>query len=182
MSLTQVSRLARYTPFVLLLALIALPIKADLSTHRSPARTEVEKVPLQQQALDASMGEALRHARYDIKWAERSSLPAEQSAYGASNPAQSFYSHFTPDGLHLADSSRPDKAWQMRLNVDSVGYGTRQQSVSDGRLTASGNRIEYSRDLTATQSAIRNYRMVCEPRGRSRARLHVAGAARSWRR
>jgi FG-GAP repeat len=146
----------RYTLFILSLALLAIPMKAHRSDEHHLPTMQGEKAAeyLKREGLDASLGEAMRRARYDVRWADRTSLPGEQGAYAASNPAQQFYSHFTPDGLRMGDSSQAETAWQMELKLRSMGYGGRQQSVSAGQLKASGNRIEYKREVGSRHQAV----------------------------
>jgi hypothetical protein len=122
--------------------------------HLSASQGEKAVKYLKQEGLYGSLGEAMRAARYGIKWTERASLPNARGAYAAANPAQSFYSCFTPEGLHVADSSQADKAWRMELKLRSVGYGARQREVGAGRLSADGTRIEYRREVGEGQKAV----------------------------
>ena len=107
----------RYSLLLLFAALLTPPSGALRDDRQSLPNLQGEKALayLKEHGLDASLRDALHNSQYGIRWVEKSSLPGQTPAFAAANPAQEFYSHFTPEALHLADSSSPERAWRLQL-------------------------------------------------------------------
>ena len=103
---------------------------------------------LKQQGQYESLAEAMRMARYSVH--ESSGGNGE---FYANNAAQQYQAAFSPEGVEVRAAGESKSGWRVGLKLRSVGYGARQLVVGEGRLNASGNRVEYERSI---QSAIRN--------------------------
>ena len=103
---------------------------------------EAAREYLQQEGLYASLGEAVRAARYSVNPSAHTPLGA--GAYAAPNPEQRLTAYFTPGEMRLA--GRAGKGgWQFGMRLRGYGYGDQLLAVTPGALTAAGNRIEYAR-------------------------------------
>jgi hypothetical protein len=129
--------------------LMKTSLDAILSEQRKLSASNSEKASVysKPQVNDVSLNEAIRGARYGIRWTEHSSLADGREAYGAANPAQQFYSHFTQTGVTIGSSAQAGKTWHIDLSLQSLGYGVRQHPVSKGELSATDDRINYTRQL-----------------------------------
>ncbi|MDX2042758.1 MAG: putative Ig domain-containing protein [Acidobacteriota bacterium] len=103
---------------------------------------------LKQQGLYASLGEAMAAARYGVY--EAAATESASYRFYANNPAQSFQARFSPDGLSLKTASAAAQDHPLNLDLRSVGYGAQQFSVTPGKLTANGNRIEINRAIQSS--------------------------------
>lgn len=108
---------------------------------------------LKQHGISGSLGEAMAAASYDVYEVSAQQRTADTDHYYENNPAQRWQARFSPERISLHPSSHLPKAWSVGVKLESIGYGECQHTVSAGRLSAQGDRIEYTRSF---QSAINN--------------------------
>jgi hypothetical protein len=137
-------------------AMITYTSIAAMPSLQGEAATEY----LKENLLYSSLGGAIKAARYGVY----PSSPRGEAFY-AGNPKQGFHANFTPDGLILRAGSARGAGWKFGMKLRSAGYGERQMPISDGRLSAKGDRVEYERVVINHQPAILQHvyrRVVCK--------------------
>ena len=126
------------------------------SSERSVAEAP-ERVALPE-GLRAAISSAIERDSYEIAWS------AEQGEYQTLNRAQGLHISFSSKGIKVRPrNSGASVDWQLGMSLSGVGYGDRTQSVFDGSLSASGNRIDYGR-VTGNGTAFTEW-YVNTPRG-----------------
>ena len=126
----------------LLLLVMLLPIlfyRGARSGAVTPAATaalkgEAALTELKQRGQYDSLAQAMQATRYQVRATDAA------ATFAAANPAQGYHTTFTTTGVELAAAGGTD--WRVGLRLRSVGYGTRQTSVSAGDLQTRGSRVE----------------------------------------
>ena len=116
--------------------------RARPALHGNAALAELER-----RGQYDSLHQALAAARYRVH-PER-----QRAAWHADNPAHQIRASFTPDGVQVETTTGDTLSRRIGMTLRSVGYGERQMGVGAGRVTTTGNRIEYARALVGDDTA-----------------------------
>ncbi|MHC4516335.1 MAG: FG-GAP repeat protein, partial [Planctomycetota bacterium] len=123
------------------------PLADDRTSSAQPGGFETsQRVPLPG-SLQAAVSAVLEKDRYEIKRNDaHSPVPG---SHRACNRAQGLQVGFSGNGIHLRPHGKAAASWELGMSLCGIGYGGLTQTTGEGRLTASGNRIDYQR-VTAT--------------------------------
>lgn len=80
---------------------------------------------LEKQGLSDSLSDALRMARYGVKWVDRTPVSNEGGAFEAKNPQQRFAAYFSDSGVHLVSRSGAE-SWNFSLTLTKYGDDSEQ--------------------------------------------------------
>jgi hypothetical protein len=91
----------------------------------------------QEQGLPVTLGEAIQATRYNVRPVNKADNTIE-----AHNPAQNLRASFSPEQVQFQSTSACQQPWELGLKLKGYGYGAQLQKVSEGIVSAKGNRVE----------------------------------------
>lgn len=107
---------------------------------------------LKEQGLYASLGEAMKAARYGVYESRHSLRARPDEEFYAENPLQKYEAYFSPESVRL--STGEGDRLEVGVKLKGAGYGDRQQSVTPGQPTVKGSRIEIERSVRSHESGV----------------------------